>query len=63
VTTRPQSARSKTIGRLLGLALEIPPAAYIAITGHTPTWARVWLAVWLSFWLLVTVVTSTKHTT
>ncbi len=55
--------KTSTGGRLLGLALEIPPAAYIAITGHTPLWARLWLAVWLSLWLLVTVVSAAKAQT
>ena len=52
--------KTSTNARLLGLALEIPPAAYIAITGNTPTWARIWLASWLSLWLFVTVVSAAK---
>lgn len=42
--------------RLIGLILEIPPAAYVALTGHVPLWARIWLSVWLSLWLLTVVV-------
>jgi len=51
---------SKVVGRLLGLVLEVPPAAYIALTGTVPLWARIWLCVWLSLWLLVTVVGAVK---
>jgi hypothetical protein len=46
--------------RLLGLALEIPPVAYVTLTGTLPGWARIWMAVWLSLWLLVTVVQATR---
>ena len=38
------SPGEKSCSRLIGLALEIPPAAYIAVTGHAPAWARIWLA-------------------
>lgn len=57
MANRPNSG-THIAGRLIGLALEIPPAAYIAVTGHAPTWARVWLAAWLSLWLLFTVITA-----
>jgi hypothetical protein len=47
-------------GRLLGLALEIPPAAYVALTGSVPLWARIWIGVWLILWLTATVVQATR---
>lgn len=51
--------RSSVItGRLLGFALEVPPAAYIVVTGEAPGWIRVWLATWLGIWLLFNVITS-----
>lgn len=53
------SRRAQIFGRLLGLALEMPPAFYIAVTGHAPAWARIWLAVWLSIWALITVISAT----
>ena len=56
MATRKKS--SAVIGRLLGLALEVPPAAYVVITGEAPGWVRVWLATWLSIWLLSNVITS-----
>lgn len=55
--------RSKSAGTLIGYALEIPPAAYIALSGQVPLWARIWLSVWLSLWLLFTVVTAVNAQT
>lgn len=54
--SRPLSPGAKSCVRLASVALEMPPAAYIAVTGHAPTWARIWLAVWLTVWLLMTVI-------
>ncbi|MHB9857673.1 hypothetical protein [Streptomyces sp. YIM S03343] len=56
MTRRPLSPGAKTCGRLLGLALELPPAAYVMATGHAPDWVRIWLGAWLSMWLLITVI-------
>lgn len=58
----PKSPEAKSCARLIGLVLEMPPAFYIAITGHAPAWARIWLAVWLSLWLLVTVIAAGNTT-
>lgn len=33
------------IGTLIGPSI---PGAYMAITGHTPHWARIWYLVWLA---------------
>lgn len=46
--------------RILIIAMEIPPAAYVAVTGHVPNWIRVWMSVWLIFWTLSTVISSIK---
>lgn len=46
---------ARTLIHYLGLVLEIPPAAYVAVTGQAPMWVRIWLTVWLSVWLLSTV--------
>jgi hypothetical protein len=60
-TVRPAAVPSPSImGRLIVLAMEIPPATYIAVTGHAPVWARLWLGVFLSTWLLATVVQAAK---
>lgn len=56
MTRKPVSPAAKSCGRLIGLCLEIPAAAYVTVTGHAPDWARIWLGVWLSIWLLVTVI-------
>lgn len=50
----------RVASRLIGLALEVPPAAYIVLTGLVPVWARIWLASWLLLWLLATVVNAAK---
>jgi hypothetical protein len=47
--------------RLFVLSLEMPPAAYVAVTGTVPLWARVWLGTWLSIWFLGTVVAATRQ--
>ena len=57
------SPGEKSCSRLIGLALEIPPAAYVAVTGHCAAWARILLAVWLSIWLLVTVIAAGNQQT
>ena len=57
------SPGEKSCSRLIRLAPEIPTAAYIAVTGHAPAWARIWLAVWLSIWLLVTVIAAGNQQT
>lgn len=44
--------------RLIGIALQMPPAIYVAWTGHAPAWARIWLAVFVGIWLLYTVLNS-----
>lgn len=46
--------------RLTALAVEIPPVAYVAITGEVPVWIRSWLIGWLSVWLTVMVVAAVK---
>ena len=46
--------------RLFALAIEIPPVAYVAITGDVPGWIRGWLIGWLLLWLSVTVALATK---
>lgn len=51
---------ARIAGRLLGLVLQVVPAAYVMLTGQAPWWIRVWLAVWLSLWLLLTVIQSAK---
>ena len=61
MTSKPRSTGSKIAGHLIGLSLEMPAAAYIAVTGIVPTWARIWLATWLTIWLLSTVVTAATH--
>lgn len=57
-----RSVRKKpSVGaRLTALAIEIPPVAYIAITGEVPVWIRSWLIGWLSVWLTGMVVTAVK---
>lgn len=47
-------------GRLIGLAMELPPAAYVALTGEAPAWVRIWFVTWLALWLAITVVVATK---
>lgn len=49
-------AKSSATPHLIGLAVEIPPVAYAAVTGQLPGWARWWMVGWLSLWLLVNVV-------
>lgn len=44
--------------RLAGIALQIPPAAYVAWTGTAPDWARIWLTAFVGLWLLITVVSA-----
>ncbi|GAA0704613.1 hypothetical protein GCM10010193_69510 [Kitasatospora atroaurantiaca] len=52
-------AKSLSAGaRLLAFATEIPPAAYVLITGHAPAWIRIWFGLWLGIWLLSTVATA-----
>lgn len=46
--------------RLTSLAIEIPPTAYVAITGNVPVWVRGWMIGWLSVWLLVMVVAGVR---
>lgn len=46
---------ASTGARLLALATEVPPAAYVVLTGHAPTWIRIWFGFWLAVWLLSTV--------
>lgn len=55
-TPRREGNKSKVIARLIGLAMEIPPVAYVALTGQAPTWIRVWLLAWLTLWLVVVTV-------
>jgi hypothetical protein len=55
--------KKSPLGTLLGLVTEIPPAAYVLITGHAPTWIRIWFGVWLGLWLLFTVIVATDATT
>lgn len=55
-----KSTGYKVFIQLVALTLQLPPAAYIAVTGSVPLWARVWLWVWLSIWLLATVVQAVK---
>lgn len=50
----------RVVSRLIGLALEVPPAAYVVLTGHAPAWVRIWLGVWLALWLLATVINAAK---
>lgn len=57
-----KKTRAGVIGRLFGLALEVPPAAYMVMTGNAPLWARVWLGAFLSLWLLMTIVMGTLAT-
>jgi hypothetical protein len=53
--------RGPSVGaRLFILLVEIPPAAYVAVTGTVPTWVRVWLAAWLTLWAVVTLVAGVK---
>lgn len=57
----PVAEKKVSVGaRLFALAVEIPPVAYVALTGDVPVWVRTWLIGWLSLWLIVTVVTATK---
>lgn len=46
---------SAAVGYILGFVAQIPPMAYITITGTVPTWARIWTAAWLLLWLVGTV--------
>lgn len=46
--------------RSLSLLLEIPPAAYVAVTGHAPTWIRIWMSAWLIVWLVFIVAQSLR---
>lgn len=55
-----KSTGYKIFIQLVALTLQLPPAAYIAITGTVPLWARIWLWVWLSMWLLATVVQAVR---
>ena len=54
-----RNRNAQVFGRLAGLLMEIPPVAYVALTGRVPDWARVWICAWLVFWLVVTVCTAT----
>lgn len=57
----PVPEKKPSVGaRLFALAVEIPPVAYVALTGDVPVWVRTWLIGWLSLWMIVTVVTATK---
>ncbi|MET8766366.1 hypothetical protein [Streptomyces sp. NPDC004658] len=58
MTSKPRSTGRKIAGHLAALSLEMPPAAWIAVTGTVPAWARIWLASWLTIWLVSTVVTA-----
>lgn len=59
-TKRTTSTETSVAGRLIGLALEVPPIAYAALTGDLPAWARIWMSTWLSLWLILTVVQAAK---
>jgi hypothetical protein len=54
-TARKRSRRSGQAS-LFGIVLQVPPGAYIAVTGEVPLWARVWTGLWLSVWLAVTII-------
>lgn len=41
---------------LLGTIIQMPPMAYVAITGRAPDWIRIWMIAFLGFWLLTLVV-------
>lgn len=57
-TAKPVKKKPSVGAQLTALAIEIPPVAYVAITGTVPVWIRSWLIGWLSVWLIVTVVTA-----
>lgn len=55
MTTMHHTRKTPLASRFVVLFLEVPPAAYVAVSGHAPMWARLWLALWLSLWLVGTV--------
>ncbi|MCX3059601.1 hypothetical protein [Streptomyces beihaiensis] len=55
------STRAKTAGRLVGFAVEMPPLAYVALTGRAPGWVRAWLVACLAVWLVSVIVTAAVH--
>lgn len=62
-TTKTKGSNSKVTGRLIGLAIELPPVFYVALTGTVPGLIRAWLIAWLSLWLVVTVVSAARAQT
>ncbi|MFD4394692.1 hypothetical protein [Kitasatospora sp. NPDC058478] len=52
MSTRPVSGSTSAV---LSVMIQLPPTAYIAITGTAPTWARIWLTAYITAWLLATV--------
>lgn len=57
----PVPKKKPSVGaRLFALVVEIPPVAYVALTGDVPVWVRTWLIGWLSLWLIMIVVAATK---
>lgn len=56
MTTTTTRTKNRVTGGLLGLVLQVFPAAYVMVTGQAPWWIRVWLATWLALWLVITVV-------
>ena len=55
-----RASRAAVFGRVLSLLLQVPPVAYVVLSGTVPGWVRIWLAVWLSVWLIATVVLAAK---
>jgi hypothetical protein len=47
--------------RLLAVAVKMPPAAYVALTGRAPGWVRIWFVTWLSLWLLSLILADTAR--
>lgn len=54
-------ATPKPAAAVLGALMEIPPTAYVAVTGEAPMWTRIWMGTWLSLWLLLTVANAARH--
>lgn len=58
---QPPSSGSRPGVKLFTVLLEIPPAAYVVMTGQAPVWARVWMASWLAVWMIATVILAAQN--
>ncbi len=54
------SSSTAGFAKIAAFTVQIPLVAYVAATGHAPTWARIWMTSFLGIWLLATILTAAK---